>query len=143
MSTTADKKPHPQADPWLRRYLEVTGRANPDGISRGLRPRSCRDCGMTTLAGLDADVAALPLWLHPHPLTVRGEAVALVIGWRTFHLTRHPRALVPTRRTASHIRQRNPNDWDVLHQHHCRARLPADYYKPPPFPVRRGDRPPF
>lgn len=134
---------HPAADPWIERYLELTGRANPDRIGLGFRPRSCPDCGKTTLAGLDSDVAALPVYLNGAPLNAAGEAAALILGLRTFALVRRPSGLNADQRDSAAIRQRPPTIIDVLTEHRCGWYWPAHMFKALPSPFPRDSNPPF
>lgn len=134
---------HPAADPWIERYLELTGRANPDRIGLGFRLRACPDCGTTTLAGLDSDVAALPVYLHSGSLTATGEAVALLLGLRTFALVRRLNGLNADQRDSAAIRQRPPTVIDVATEHRCGWQLPAHLFKPRPRPIPVRVDPPF
>jgi hypothetical protein len=140
-SPTVIKKRAP--DPWLQRYLEIIGRANPDRIGRGLHPRACPDCGVTCLAGLDAEVAAFPIWLHPAPVTATGEAAALILGVPSYALIRRVNGLQVDRRDAAAIRRRPPTLIDVLIEHRCGLRLPVHLFKPQPVPLPPDAPPPF
>jgi hypothetical protein len=130
-------------DPWLERYLEIIGRANPDGIGAGIRASYCPRCKRTILAGLDADVAALPVRLHPAQLTAHGEAAALLLGIPTYALLRRATRLEARLRDTAAIRQRPPSIIAVHAEHRCGFTLPAHLYRPAPKLAPLPDTPPF
>lgn len=73
---------------WLVAHLSEVGQANPDGIRRAARYSRCGRCGRWVLRGLDGDVAAMPIVADPHEIDRHGEMVAILLGLRTFMLTR-------------------------------------------------------
>jgi hypothetical protein len=137
--TVATKKP----DPWLQRYLELIGRWNADGIGRGLRARACTRCAVTCLAGLDADRAGLPVWLHPAPLNALGEAVALLLNIPTYSLHRRRNGLQADLRDTAAIRKRPTTIIEVMAEHRCGLTLPERLYRPRPVPLPPTTKPPF
>lgn len=135
-----------QSDTWLSRWLTALGRANTDHIYRALKSRHCAACHRPVLAGLDSDVAALPVLTDPAPITTRAELAALALGLDTYALRRHPAGWVIDRREPRYI-QRQPADsvsYRVLAAHDCRIFWPANLRAPePPIPAALGDDPPF
>lgn len=55
---------------------------------RNASTRRCPTCSQIVLYGLDGDVCALSARVDPTPLTVLGEAVAVISGRGTYNLTR-------------------------------------------------------
>lgn len=119
---------------WLARHLAATGAANPDGHGRDLRAGICRACGQPVLRGLDADRAALPATVDPHPVTAVGELLAVAGGAPTYDLWLGQRRAQLHRRHAAHII--GPRRRPVLAEHRCGTTWPAE---PPPQPATRQE----
>lgn len=77
---------------WLIANLTARGLHDPDGVRRAARLSRCSECGQRVLAGLDGDVAAMPVECEPHEIDLQGETLALLLGLRTYTLTRRIRA---------------------------------------------------
>jgi hypothetical protein len=128
--------------PWLRRQLEAAGRLDTDGVGRAASGASCRGCGAQVLQGLDDDTCALPAAVDPQPISVLGEAAAVLAGRDTYDLWGRARVELDYRDA---VRIAWPRAWPVLAAHTCGAPpLPAD----PTVPrhARRpavSDTPPF
>jgi hypothetical protein len=73
---------------WLVGHLSAIGRHDSDGVRRAARFSRCDDCGRKVLAGLDGDVAAMPVVCEPYEVDLNGEALAMVLGLHTYTLTR-------------------------------------------------------
>jgi len=130
-------------DPWLQRYLELIGRANPDGIGAGIRAGYCPRCKATVLAGLDADIAALPVRLHPAPVNAHGEAAALLLAIPTYALLRRATRLEARLRDRAAIAARPPHIIAVHAEHRCGFALPAHLYRAAPRLTPLPDTPPY
>jgi len=92
-------------------------------IWRSARLRTCPRCGAPVLAGLDAPVAALPVRADPTPLTVLGEAFALLDGRPTFDLSDAAGRKELTYRAPEQIG--GPRKYPVLAAHRCGQSLHA------------------
>ena len=77
---------------WLIESLAARGLHDADGVRRSARLTRCDECHRPVLAGLDDDVAAMPVKCEPHEIDVQGETLALLLGLRTYTLTRRVRA---------------------------------------------------
>lgn len=77
---------------WLESMLRAKGQYNEDGISRAAKIGRCPKCSITVLCGLDGDRAAFPVTCDPYEIDTRGEMVAILLGLRTFMLTRSSRS---------------------------------------------------
>lgn len=103
---------------WLQRHLEDRGLWDTDGVSRAARARRCRDCRRYVLTGLDADRCALPVAVDPDPLSVLGEATAILAGKTTFALRFLSGRLELDHRGHFELRS-PPRRLDVLAGHAC------------------------
>lgn len=130
--------------PWLRAHLEKRGLWNADAVGRAARARTCRRCGRTILVGLDGDLCADVALADPSPLSVLGEAAALVLGRRTYSLRWASSRLELDYRSSFHIRPHRDR-LDVVAEHDCHSlplpslasvlsvASPARYDGDPPF----------
>lgn len=133
---------------WLVASLSARGLHDADGVRRSARLIRCTGCGRQVLAGLDGDVAAMPVQCEPHEIDLQGETLALLLGLRTYTLTRRIRAkglgwnLDLRDRWAIEKGQRTA----LLAQHRCDVAVPRTKR---PFLARGSqsamadDRPPF
>lgn len=123
----------------LLAHLIRTGVVTETGISRRASARRCHRCQLYTVAGLDDDRCALEAQCDPRPLTAAGEATAIVSGLRTFSLTWRGRYELDAR-TYREIRSKPAGSTprhDVLAEHQCDLRLPAECFGPSSFPEVR------
>lgn len=133
---------------WLQRHLEDRGLWDLDSIGRAARARRCRTCRDYVLAGLDADRCALPVAADPDPLSVRGEAIAILAGKPTYSLRYLSNRFELDHRGHFDIRG-DPRRLDVLAGHICGqpslGTLPelgqASRLAPPAVPIHTA--PPF
>lgn len=111
---------------WLVASLSARGLHDADGIRRSARLARCDECHRPVLAGLDDDVAAMPVQCEPHEIDLQGETLALLLGLRTYTLTRRIQArglgwnLDLRDRWAIAKGQRTP----LLAQHRCDVAMP-------------------
>lgn len=119
----------PSAVETLRRILEPLGLWNVDGITRRARATMCRDCGLVTMRGLDAQDVAMPAVCDPAALNRLGEVAALFAGLRTYSLTwqagRYVIDLREPERIISAPAGSRANS-DVLAEHQCGRDAPAE-----------------
>jgi hypothetical protein len=100
----------------------------------------CPACGVPTIRGLDAPVAAFTAVADPNPVDRAGELTALLAGRRTYRLWTRPR---PTLRVRDHWQiSGHPADTvPVVAQHRCGSPLGTT---PTPKPKETThDRAPF
>jgi len=72
---------------WLVRRLDNAGYIDAAaGASRKARTFRCTECKRAVLRGLDDDMGAQTAEADPSPLTDEGEAVARLLGARTYEL---------------------------------------------------------
>ena len=72
---------------WLVRRLDAAGYIDAAmGASRKARALTCPTCRQPLLRGLDADMCARTVDADPYPLAPESEALALLMGIRTFEL---------------------------------------------------------
>lgn len=133
---------------WLIASLSERGLHDADGVRRHARMTHCDECHRPVLAGLDDDVAAMPVQCEPHEIDLHGETLALLLGLRTYTLTRRIRskglgwnldlrdrwAITKGQRTA------------LLAQHRCDVAMPPAKKKFLPRAqqvVTANDQPPF
>ena len=132
---------------WLVASLSARGLHDAEGVRRAARLTRCDECRRPVLAGLDGDLAAMPVQCEPHEIDVQGETLALILGLRTYTLTRKIRAkglgwnLDLRDRWAIESGQRTA----LLAQHRCDVAIPPTQR---PFLSRSGgpitgDHPPF
>lgn len=132
MTTLIELLQPPSTDPtkprneWLTEHLVNSGHITANGISRRARIRSCRTCRHPVLAGLDADICALPAIVDPHPLTGLGEMLACLEHRLTYELrSSGNRGYRLNERDADKIAYSpagTRTDLDVLRAHSCHAR---------------------
>lgn len=111
--------------------------------ARAANLKPCPSCRATVLAGLDADMAALPVRCDPTPLTEMGEAVALLQGRTTYDL-------LPTK-TGRELHERTPHfiskprRYSVFATHKCHSPLIAfmQHAEQEAEVTNEHDRPPF
>lgn len=107
---------------WLQQHLETCGLWDTDGVGRAARARRCRDCREYVLVGLSSDRCGFPVAVDPDPLSVRGEAVALLAERTTYSLRNSVGRLELDFRTHFEIRgevTRSGLRHDVLARHVC------------------------
>jgi hypothetical protein len=110
--------------------------------ARAANLRTCPHCRTTVLAGLDADSAALPIRCDPTPLTLMGEAVALLQGRTTYDLLAVKTGRELYERTAYSIKK--PRRYQVFATHKCDNSLAAFIQQPAePEAEADNDRPQF
>lgn len=122
---------------WLRSMLVDKGYMTREGVTFRARIRSCRDCHLPTVAGIDDN--GLTTWCDPGELTPDGELLALLDGRHTWDLYggsqltyRRPSAI--THRPAGDRRR------PVLAEHRCHQPIPASWCCPPrPAPAPAAD----
>jgi hypothetical protein len=72
---------------WLVLRLDSAGFIDAAaGASRKARTFRCRECKRAVLRGLDSDQCAVTVEADPTPLTDEGEAIARLLGARTYEL---------------------------------------------------------
>ncbi|WP_067428314.1 hypothetical protein [Nocardioides jensenii] len=106
---------------WLREQLQRQGVLSITGINRRAQARSCT-CGAQILAGLDATIAALQVFVDPIPLSPLGEAMALLEGRRAVSLNREGGTWVLNDRYDLQIEgwpAGTKRGEDVLREHRC------------------------
>lgn len=122
---------------WLEAHLIRAGHLTETGLTRAARIHTCT-CRATTIAGLDGDVLAFEAHTDPQPLSVHGEAFALLEGRVTWHLRRERNRYVLEPRDSYDIRRHpatsRPRE-DVLRQHRCHT-APLDPTGPLVAPSR-------
>ncbi len=122
---TSTTKPR---DPKLTKRLVAAGHLTENGLSRAARIRACRDCRAFTVAGLDADQAAIEAWADPIPLSTLGEMLATIEHHATYELWPAGGRYELERRDAHRIGWYSPpahgghHRIDVLRAHRCDAR---------------------
>jgi len=109
-------KPAPGIPAWILR--ERRGEA-----FRSACLQRCTKCRAPILYGLDADLCALSVKADPTPLTPLGEAIALLGGRRTFHLTDIAGRIEITMRDQWAIGGESAHL--VVPEHKCNSRLDA------------------
>lgn len=99
----------------------------------GWRGRIARDagalvhrCGGLVLVGLDDEAMAWPAYADPIPLTVAGEAAALMAGRKTYTL-RGIYVFTLTYRDRWVIEAGRRDDIRVLASHECAIPIPAEW----------------
>lgn len=101
---------------------------------RGIRARRCSACRAEVVVGLDADWCAGVVTVDAVPLTVQGEALAILAGRRTYTLDGKPAQL--TRRNADEIgAPKNRNTIDILATHKCADAIPEAWQAVSALPV--------
>ena len=114
------------------------------GLTRRAKLMSHRACGFPTLAGLDADRAALDAWCDLGELTLEGEALALLNSRRTYEL--HAGRLSRRDRWAIPSRPAGKSRWPVFAEHRCHEPIPAAWcipYRPEPAMTTTNEGIPF
>lgn len=118
---------------WLKRSLIASGRMSESGLTRRARVVRCRKCGVPTMAGYDAAVAALDAWCDLTDLSALGEALALCEGRRTYTLWEMGDRLELDARDRWMITgQPAGTGRTVLTEHRCAAPVPALWAAPQP-----------
>lgn len=92
----------------------------------------CRNCLAVTVAGLDADSAALETHVDPTPLSRHGEIRAALVGRRIYRLDTDQRLWAIDRWRITTDPQ--PGD-HLLAQHLCNTPIPATWIAPEPTPT--------
>ena len=125
---------------WLTSMLVDKGVMSERGLTRRAKLVSHRACGFPTLAGFDADRAALDVWCDLGELTLEGEALALLDGRRTYEL--HAGRLSPRDRWCIPSRPAGKSRWPVFAERRCHEPIPAAWCIPhrpaPPRPTTTG-----
>lgn len=135
-----DPSGHPMSPPTLspadqrkqdalwRRIEAITGTG--DGTTANGRVIRCGRCRRVCIRGLDAAVAARDVRLDPSPLSVLGEAVAVVTGRESWSVTlRAQTRLEINPRYSWEIAARPAGELesgDVLTRHVCASPWPSD-----------------
>ena len=109
---------------WLTSMLVDKGVMSEGGLTRRAKLMEHPNCGLPTLAGLDADRAALDAWCDLGELTRYGEAMALLEGRRTYEL--HGSRLSLRDRWQIGGRPAGGRD-PVLASHRCERAIPATW----------------
>lgn len=139
---------------WLQQHLENCGLWNVDRVSRTVHAARCKKCRRMLYTGLDADLIAGVARVDPDPISATGEAVAHLLGLRTYSLRWQLDSLTLDLRTHFEIRGHpagtvhqagRPPPYDVVAEHRCDVlalpgvesvhntpRIP-DYNAPPPY----------
>lgn len=94
-----------------------------------MKATACHRCGIKIWRGLDGDLLAFDAVVEVTPLTITGEAMAILSGRRTYAVDQ------PNRRNARRIWRRwahqigKPDGMGAtLHAaHHCDAPIPAEW----------------
>lgn len=110
----------------------------------------CRLCGAKVLVGQDDSDGGIETYIDPEPLSVAGEAVAVLTGRRCVVLMREAGHWVAQRRLLTDVaKERQPRE-DVLVEHRCNAPpLPSTStsFRPVPGPreieLPTYEEPPF
>lgn len=102
-----------------------------------MKRRPCRDCGTQILAGLDDH--GLDVELDLTPLSLTGEALAVIGGRRTWMYTTGGRRIVRElwKRTPHHI-GKDPGSGTLHAEHICGVSIPAAWTQPLPEPSEPG-----
>ena len=117
---------------WLRNQLIERGVLTAQGLSRKAKIIRHRPCGFPTLAGFDADVAALDAWCDLADLSLLGEAMALLDGRRTYTLMGQH---LEDRQSPGRIAHFPADHTPVYAQHRCHQPIPASWCKPATTPA--------
>lgn len=99
-----------------------------------MKASACRRCGASVWRGPDSDVIGHDAVVDTTPISVTGEALAVIAGLATYAVD------APSRRHARQIWRRR--HWQIgrpdpaggtLHAaHHCDHPIPPDWVAPPP-----------
>lgn len=115
-------------DNWTRikAHLQAQGYMDENGLTRRVTAKTCTDCHAPVLAALDADVCAFSVHVDPAPLSVVGEALAVITGRRTYALRRLGGRHLLSRRSSFAIAGSPAGSaraarYDVLADHACAA----------------------
>lgn len=104
------------------RLWESVPPAKSAGNSRLLRGDMCKECGARVLRGEDDDQGALWVTVDPTPLSIPGEALAILSARPTYELAGHRAGLVLYHRDHRLISYRPAGTKaDVLPEHRCHA----------------------
>lgn len=129
---------------WLRSRLGTPAKG------RGCRCVRCIVCRSDLVVGLDNDTCASRAICDPVPLSVIGEALALLDGRRTYELSRHGSGLALYHRDHWQISGRHASDTCiVLADHKCGTPpLPSIKIQPAPLTTPKNsliydNEPPF
>ena len=128
---------------YLKALLIDKGVMTEQGLTRKARLVIHRPCGLLTLSGLDADLAALEAWCDPYALTNQGEFQAIIAGRRTYQLRgdrldHRDKWIIPGRPAEGR--------YPVYASHDCQVRLPMEWRLPRPEAIAstaQGDEVPF
>lgn len=137
------------ADHALLARLALTGHLNADGIGRGARLDTCRDCRRPILVGLDGDRCAVVARADTHEIDALGELLAVRIGTVTYSLahaynSEGKRRWILDPRMPAHIEA--PRRTAVVAAHRCGMSIPpspAPFYSPPRRTAAVSEAPPF
>ena len=116
-------------EPWLKNQLIQTGRMSETGLTRNARIHTCPRCKTPTIAGYDADRAALDVWCDTTELNPTHELEALLSGRETYTLTpssSHNHKL--NRRDQFNVTQTPKHP--LLATHLCHDPIPAAWEQP-------------
>lgn len=114
------------------------------GLTRRAKLISHRPCSFPTLAGLDADLAALDAWCDLGELTLEGEALALLDGRRTYEL--HGGRLSRRNHWMIQGRPAGTTRYPVFAEHRCHKPIPAAWcipHRPEPAMTTTNEGIPF
>jgi hypothetical protein len=111
----------------VRRYLELIGRIDADGITRKARIRFCNKCHAITIRGLDHNRCADTAIVDPAPLTVVSELEALLAGRSTYELNAAEGYYRIDVRWSWHIagHPAGMTNGDVVAEHKCPGTAPS------------------
>ena len=137
----------PSSTHWnrIRAMLEAQG-LMVDRMTRRVSARTCRECHAPILAAIAGDVAGIPAYVDPVPLSPLGEALAVLCGRYTCSLRPAARGLRLDLRDSYHITEAaGSGRYDVVAQHRCGAApLPEALSKlPAPTPRKKETACPF
>jgi hypothetical protein len=128
-------------DERLLAVLAQNGHYDADGVHRGARPDTCRDCRRPVLVGLDAERCAYAATTDPYEIDEIGELLAVRIGLRTYNLNlgfskKGKRQWTLDARTLTDLQ--TPRRTAVVAAHRCGLAIPAakaTFLSPTPRPV--------
>lgn len=112
--------------PWLKGHLTAIGAWNADGIGRSAKIRR-HTCGSYVVCGLDDPRCAGAAIADTAPLSVLGEALAVLTGRDTYNLRRVGKRIELDHRSAIVIAGSPPGTraCDVVAAHVCGQPLPT------------------
>jgi len=104
-------------------------------VTTKAKAAACPSCGAAVMTGL---IWGERRYIDPVPLSLRGEAAALVLGQKTYELSWLGR---PTERQVYHIQAGLPAHWKIHARHRCGVCWDHPQYRDERRPHYDRDRP--